>query len=57
MRERVRAMIRIAAAGVLFLLLFPGSSVALKERALTAACPSRSRERILARWGKDGISG
>ena len=56
MRGTVRAMIRIAAAGILFLLLFPGSSVALKERALTAACPSRSGERILARWGKDGMT-
>ena len=48
-----RLTVRIAVTGILFLLLFSGSAMAVKERKLMAACPSRSGETIIARWNKD----
>ena len=53
MSKAGRMSVRIAVTGILFLLLFSGSALAVKERKLTAACPSRSGEKITARWSKE----
>ena len=52
MKQAGKNGIRILMAGILFLLLFSGTTMA--EKALTAACPSRSGETVTARLGKDG---
>ena len=46
----MKKMIRITVTGILFLLLFTGNAFALRERTLTAACPSVSGEKVTARW-------
>ena len=45
-----KRIIRIAVTGILFLLLLTGSASALKERKLTASCPSVSGEQVTAQW-------
>ena len=50
MRRAGRIMIRIAVMGILFLLLLTGGASALKERVLTASCPSVSGEKVIAQW-------
>ena len=50
MRRAGRIMIRIAVTGILFLLLLVGGASALKERVLTACCPSVSGEKVIAQW-------
>ena len=54
MRRTGRRLIRIAMAGILFLLLFCGGS-ASAERKLTAACPSLCSAKVIAKWQKDEI--
>ena len=50
MESMLKKMIRIAVTGILFLLLFTGNAFALRERTLTASCPSVSGEQVTARW-------
>lgn len=45
-----KRIIRIAVTGILFLLFLAGSASALKERKLTASCPSVSGEQVTAQW-------
>ena len=47
-----RKTFRILITGILFLLLLSGGAQA--EKTLTASCPSRSGEKVTARYGKDG---
>ena len=53
MKRAGNALIRIVVTGILFLLLFSGCAAAA-EKVLTASCPSRSKETVNARYGKDG---
>ena len=53
--ERLFRMIRVALAGILFLVMLSGSALAAKEKVLSAGCPSRSGETVLSRTGKNGI--
>ena len=50
MKHTTGKSIRIAVTGILFLLLLTGSASALKERKLTASCPSVSGEQVTAQW-------
>ena len=50
MENMLKKMIRITVTGILFLLLFTGNAFAVRERTLTAACPSVSGEKVTARW-------
>ena len=50
MENTLKKIIRIAVTGILFLLLFTGNAFALRERTLTATCPSVSGEKVTARW-------
>ena len=54
MRRTGERLIRVAAAGILFLLLFCVAS-ASAERKLTAGCPSLCSAKVTARWQKDDI--
>ena len=49
-----KTWIRIAVAGILFLLL-SGSASAAVERILTAGCPSRTDAKVVARWNKNKV--
>lgn len=49
-------IIRTAVMGILFLLLFTGNAFAVRERTLTAACPSVSGETVIARWKKEEMT-
>lgn len=54
MRRTGERLIRVATAGILFLLLFCAAS-ASAERKLTAGCPSLCSAKVTARWQKDDI--
>ena len=45
-----KRIIRITVTGILFLLLLAGNASALKERKLTASCPSVNGEQVTAQW-------
>ena len=55
MKSAGSTWIRITVTGILFLLLLSGTAFAEKEYTLTAACPSRCTEKVIARNGKDGL--
>ena len=50
MKNTIGKIVRIAATGILFLLLFTGNAFAVRERTLTASCPSVNGEKVTARW-------
>ena len=52
MKRTIVKIIRVAMTGILFLLLFTGNAFAVRERTLTASCPSVSGETVTARWKK-----
>jgi CotH protein. len=54
MSGKGKTLIRIAVTGILFLLL-SGSACALKERTLTAGCPSVCGETVTARWSGENM--
>lgn len=55
MRQRIlRTILRIAGAGILFVLLFTGIAAAENEAVIRVGCPSRSAETVVARKSKAG---
>ena len=50
MKRPGRTLIRITVTAILFLLLLTGGASALKERTLTASCPSAGGEKVTAQW-------
>ena len=56
MENMLKKIIRIAVTGILFLLLFTGNAFAVRERTLTASCPSVSGEKVTARWKQGAMT-
>ena len=54
-RKRSRRMIGIAVTAILLLLLLCVSASAAEDRLLQAGCPSRGRETVLSRTGRNGM--
>ena len=56
MKNTFGRIIRTAVTVILLLLLWTGKASAVRERTLTAACPSVSGEKVTARWKKEEMT-